>query len=847
MKVSRNWVAQYINFDLPPIEEVVDRIGEQLGAVEEVENLAEKYQGVIIAKIISCVDHENSDHLHVCMIDDGGKSKDVERDERGHVQVLCGAPNVREGIFVAWLPPGSTVPESVGKDPFVLGTREMRGKMSNGMLASPRELALGENHDGIMELDGDLTPGDDFAVAYQLDDYVIDIENKMFTHRPDCFGVLGVAREISGIFGHKFTSPEWYLQTQESVLGTDAPSLPLEVQNELPSLVPRFVATPLSGIEIKPSPTWLQTYLLRSGVRPINNVVDITNYLMLLTGQPMHAYDYDKVKKLSTTDKAVLVVRYPRQNEKITLLNGKEVQPREEAILIATEKNLLGIGGVMGGADSEVDENTQNIILEVATFDMYSIRRTSMAHGLFTDAVTRFNKGQSPLQNDEINAHAVAMLREFAGAKVAGPVVDNNHVDDQSRKRRWVHPPVPVTTEFINVRLGFSLLASDMQTLLGNVECSVTADGDKLLVQAPFWRTDIETREDVVEEIGRLYGFDKLPLELPKRSIQVATKDESFELKRNVRQILAKYGANEVLTYSFVHGDLLRRVGQDADEAFQVSNALSPDLQYYRISLTPSLLDKIHMNVKAGFDRFALFEMGKVHGKTQLDNEGLPREFERIAFVYAANDKYAINDGAAYFEAHKYLEGLLSAFGIRGDCTLVPASTADLDVQPFYLQVMKPFDLTRSALIYVNDRPLGIVGEYSAAVRKALKLPVHSAGFEFGLNLFPGSRQISASYEALPRFPKVTQDITLRISSELPFADLSDFVIRVLSEVKPGQARLGVKPLGIFQREDDSAHKQVSFRVELASYEKTLRDVEVSKLLDELAVRAKEHFSAERA
>ena len=660
MKVSLNWVKQYLDFELPSVDELVERIGVQLGAVEEVENLAEKYQGVIISKVVDCVKHENSDHLSVCRIDDGGKSKGVERDLDGLVQVICGAPNVRAGLLVAWLPPGVVVPESFGNDHFVLESRDIRGKKSNGMLASHRELSLGDDHSGIIELDGDIKPGDDFAKVYALDDYIIDIENKMFTHRPDCFGVLGVAREISGILGKQFTSPEWYLHTQENVLAMDAMELPLEVRNELSTLVPRYIATPLSNIEIKPSPVWLQTYLLRSGIRPICNVVDVTNYIMLLTGQPMHAYDYDKVKALGNDSKAVLEVRYPRHSEKITLLSGKEIQPRDEAIMIATDSRLLGVGGIMGGADSEVDDDTKNVILEVATFDMYSIRRTSMTHGLFTDAVTRFNKGQSPLQNDEVNAQAVKMIRDLCGAKVAGPVLDKNHVDEQSRKRRWVHPPVPVTTGFINSRLGFDISAQDMQKLLGNVECTITADGVRLLVQAPFWRTDIETREDVVEEIGRLYGFDKLPLELPGRSIQPVKRDEVLELKSQLRTKLTEFGANEVLTYSFVHGDLLRKARQSTDEAFQVSNALSPDLQYYRISLTPSLLDKVSMNLKSGFEKFVIFEMGKVHGRSQLDREGLPREYERLALVYTVNEKLSAKEyGSAYFNARKYLESLL--------------------------------------------------------------------------------------------------------------------------------------------------------------------------------------------
>ena len=376
----------------------------------------------MVAKVMSCVDHPDSDHLHVCKIDDGGKAQDVERDENGYVQVVCGAPNVREGLLVAWLPPGSTVPESAGSDPFVLGKRELRGVMSNGMLASPRELALGDSHEGILEIDKDVLPGSNFAEVYKLDDYIVDIENKMFTHRPDCFGALGVAREIAGILHHQFKSPQWYRMNPE--FPSKTADLPLQVTNEIPELVPRFSAVTLSDVKLGPSPVWLQVALAKVGQKAISNVVDLTNFYMLLTGQPLHAYDYDKVKSLTGGEAAEITIRHPRPGEKIKLINGKEIEPRAEAMMIASGDHLIGIGGVMGGFDTEVDENTRNIILEAASFDMYNIRRTSMAHGLFTDAVTRFNKGQSPLQTVAVLAKIASDIEQMAGGKVASELID---------------------------------------------------------------------------------------------------------------------------------------------------------------------------------------------------------------------------------------------------------------------------------------------------------------------------------------------------------------------------------------------------------------------------------------
>jgi len=840
MKVPLSLAKFYTNIDLShdDITELVDVIGAQLGAVEEVEDFGAKFADALVVRVVSCEKHANSDHLNVCKIDDGGKAKGVERDENGYVQVVCGAPNVREGLTVVWLPPGVTVPESYGRDPFVLGSRELRGVMSNGMLASQRELALGDNHEGILEIAEEITPGTTFAEAFNLNDHIIDIENKMFTHRPDCFGLLGVYREIAGIRGQKFTGPEWY-GGHKYDLAIEADVLPLHVTNELPEMVPRFMAVPMSDITVGPSPLWLQIHLARVGIRAINNIVDVTNYVMYLTGQPLHAYDYDKVAALSGVQGAELTVRYPKQGEKITLLSGKEIEPRAEAIMITSGDHLIGVGGVMGGADTEVDDTTRNIILEVATFDMYSIRRTAMAHGLFTDAVTRFNKGQSPLQNPYVIAKAIHEVRQLAGGKLAGEITDVSQVQD----RLWVHPPVPVAVDFINARLGFALAASQMKQLLENVEFAVEADDRNLTVTAPFWRTDIETREDVVEEIGRLYGFDKLPLELPQRSIMPVAKDELFERKSHIRAVLAAAGANEVLSYSFVHGDLLRKTGQDPEKAFQIGNALSPDLQYYRLSLSPSLLDKVHSNVKAGYDEFALFEIGKAHGRSELDAEGLPREFDRVALVFAADVKAAQRNyaGAPYYEARLLLTRLL---GTAADVSYVPLADAILDGHELSQQMVAPFEPNRSAVVYRGEKKIGIVGEYRRSVAKALKLPDFCAGFEVFVSALTATER-GNNYESLPRFPEVTQDVTWKVPSERANGELAA-VVHAQIETYRAQGYHAHMPLIDIYQGDDVATKNVTYRLVIANHERTMTDTEVATMLDDITAAVSETFEVER-
>lgn len=829
------------------VDNLVEKIGAQLGAVEEVAEFGERFEGVLIVRVVACEKHPDADRLHVCKVDDGGRAQNVERDENGHVQVVCGAPNVRAGMLAAWLPPGSIVPSTFGKDPFVLEARALRGVVSNGMLASPKELTIGESHDGILEIDDpEVAPGASFADAFNLrNDAIIDIENKMFTHRPDCFGWLGVARETEGIHQRPYKSPEWY-RLDPDFPQPEADDLPLEVRSEIPQLVPRFLAIALRDVEVKPSPVWLQVELAKVGIRPINNIVDYTNYFMLLTGQPLHAYDYDKVRVLSESGRAVIVARQAKEGEKLELLNGKEVSPGQETIVIATDKQAIGIGGVMGGASTEVDENTRNIIIECANFDMYSIRRTSMALGLFTDAVTRFNKGQSPLQNKAVLAKIVNEIRQFAGGKVASQLIDINHLPDDVRERGSVHPPVIVSRGFINERLGLDLSAEEMRRLLENVEFEVLLEDDKMTVKAPFWRTDIQIPEDVVEEVGRLYGFDKLPLELPRRELSPAPKNPQLQLKAEIRDHLCKLGANEILSYSFVHGDLLAKAGQSSDLAFRIANALSPDLQYYRLSLTPGLLDKVHANVKAGYGQFGIFELGKTHNKQEQDEENLPREANALAFVFAADGKSArAYSGAPHYQARKYLDGLLDRFGAQNLINFEPLASADLSGSSWLEQLAAPYEPGRSAVLRdASGAAWGVVGEFRQSVRRSLKLPDFAAGFELDPLLF--SKGAGKAYEQLPKYPAVEQDICLKVASELSYAELFGFVRDTLGGSRPDDARFTLAPVDIYQREDDKAHKQITLRLKVASFKRTLTDQEVNSLLDKVAQAAAEKFAAER-
>ena len=833
MRVSLNQITQYIDFELPPIDELVARINAQLGGVEEVIHLGERYDGAVVAKVVSCEKHENADKLSVCEIDAGTGE---------NVQVVCGAPNVREGIFVVWLKPGATVPATFAdKEPFVLEARELRGVVSNGMLASAKELGLGDSHDGILEIDPEewkpsdeeIKPGASFAKTFGLDDTIIDIENKMFTHRPDLFGQIGVAREIAGIFGHEFEDKDWYWHRVEFENAND---LELKVFNDAKENVPRFMAVAMQNIEVKPSPLWLQCALVAMGSKPINNIVDVTNYIMLITAQPTHAYDYDKLRGHT------LGTRMAKQGEHAKLLNGKTYELTDEDIVIADGEGIVGLGGVMGGGNSEVSPDTKNIVLEVANFDMYAVRKSSMRHGLFTDALTRFNKGQSPLQNDRILNLLMMSVKDVSSNATQASAV----ADIMSGKLTTAHTAqslsgtLKIEPEFINDRLGLELSSDEMEQLLRNVRfaCYVDRDaGDSAIsFTAPFWRTDIELPEDVVEEIGRVYGFDKLPRELPTRSMKPASQNKARVLKQAIRESLARSGANEVLTYSFVHESVIKKAGQKPSDAFKLSNALSPDLQYYRLSLLPSLLDKVHANIKSGYGEFVLFEIGKAHHKDNYQDD-LPREVELVEAVYARKNKA---DCAPFYTLRRMVEQLL-------DDVNVAVSFEAIDSDMNYAG-SAPFELSRSALIKTADGTvLGVVGELRQAVRQSFKLPDGSAAMTLDLRSLQAAHAGSNGvYTPLSRFPSVTQDISLKVAASAHYADIAATAQDILAEYNPSEFRYQLSPLSIYQADDDDAHKTITLRLTIASYDRTLTEADVTHIMDKIAASSAEKYAAQR-
>ena len=825
MKVSLNIVRSLINFELPSVDELVLRVNQQLGGVEEVIDLGAKYAGARIVRIVECGKHPDADRLSVTKIDDGGAVSDVPRDDNGYVQVVCGAPNVHADMWSIWLPPGSTVPVSFDDtEPFVLGARPLRGVLSQGMLAAADELAIGTDHKGIIEITendlpsgAELRAGASFAETFGLDDFVLDIENKMFTHRPDCFGQLGVAREIAGIFGQQFTSPEWYKAQQQF---STAEGLDLMVTNGAPELVPRFMAVAIKDVEVKPSPLWLQCQLVAMGGKPINNIVDATNYIMLMTAQPTHAYDYDKLRGHQ------LGARLARSGEKVILLNGKEYELTADDIIIADGEGVIGLAGIMGGSNTEVSNDTKNIVLECATFDMYALRKTAMRHGVFTDALARFNKGQSPLQN----AAVLKLLMSMVGGVQASEVFDLKQFSDEFDDYfdgKYTPANIDIDSKFINERLGLKLSENDICGLLNNVEIKSHGPEEELdyiCIQSPFWRTDLELPEDIVEEVGRLYSFDKLPRELPHRSIKSAPKNPRRELKNAVRQSLSRAGANEILTYSFVHERILKNAEQDITQAYKLSNALSPDLQYYRLTVLPSLLDKVYTNIKSGHNEFALFEIGKGHLKSKgLNKEGLPIENNYIDLVYSSKkDK----PGAPFYVAKKIIDNLGKDLSVKFEFEKI--------VNQIDKQILAPFDIDRSSLIIIDNGDIvGLVGELKQSVIKNFKLPQYISAASIDIDILQKnmSKNIGDSYHPLSKFPSTRRDISIEIDSAVSYKDVLNVVKNSLQ--KQDDEFISIRLVDIY-RAKDSSFKTITLNISMTNYNRTLTATDASRIIENI-------------
>lgn len=800
MLISLNEIKKYV--EIPSTvsnQELIELIGSRLVEIEEVIDLAPKYKGAYIAKVVKCDPIEGT-HLNLCQIDAGAVTAEFSDGET--VQVVCGAPNVHSGMLAVWLTPGAIVPSTYGHENFRLGKRKLQGYESNGMLAGADELDFDNEHKAIAEIDPKIArPGDSLADIFALDDLILDVENKSLTHRPDCFGLIGFAREIAGILGIKFNEPAVFENLEAKLLPS---TLDLQVKIEGDDLCPRYSCAVFDLTRHEPSKylTREAVFLAKAGMRAIDPMVDLTNIIMLETGQPLHAFDYDKLFTVGGAKTPAIVVRAAKDGESLQLLDGKTIACTPDDILITSNNVPVALAGAMGSKNTEIDVSTTRVVLESATFSLYHLRKTQMAHGIFSEAITRFTKGQPA-------AMTLPVLSETIQRLGVEPLT---MVDEYPGKVK--SNTIKLTDSQINSLLGTGYDVETISQTLENVGFEVEEAGDVLAVTSPLWRTDIHIAEDIIEEVGRLLGFDNIPLALPKKPFSGTESSPLWQLKQELRGILSdRLAMHELLTYSFISRDLLEKVGQDPDDSYEIVNSISPELQCFRQQIVPSLLDKVRENIKSGHKDFTLYEINQVSLKSSgLTDEGTPVLKNHLGIV-------SLND---FYELKARILALFKSLKLNIEYRAITSETANHDP---YLEPK------RSAEILVGDTKIGAFGEIKAVVLRRFKLEPVISACEINLDKIAQLPRDRATDFKISRFPFVERDLTLKVSTVAQFGRFDQAIFTMLSAEN---LIAEVAPVSVYQA--DPATKNISFHLRFSSPERTLDQDQISAIMEKVTV-----------
>ena len=794
MKVPLSWLRQYVDVDIPP-SELAHRLtmaGVEVGEVVETGGWSEVYVG----SVTSVRQHPNADRLRLCTVTTG-PGPDGNAEE---MEVVCGAPNVAEGQKICFARVGANLYNAHSGKHETLAAARIRGVESQGMICSELELGLGDDHTGIIVLPEDAPLGK--PLSDFLGDTVLDLE--LTPNRLDCLSMLGVAHEVAALTGGTVAEPE--VRHEETGAPVDER---VSISIADPDLCHRYTATVIDGVSIGPSPQWLQDRLNSAGLRPISNVVDVTNFVMLEYNQPLHAFDLDTVK-----DKTV-IVRRARPGESLTTLDGVERNLATESLVIADSSDPIGLGGVIGGANSEIGQHTRTVLLESANFNAANNRETATSMGLRTEATLRFEKGLRPELAPLGLLRATALIQEVAGGTVAPGYIDvyPNPPD--------APPTVTLTARRLRQSLGMDVDLEQARKALESLGFTCTPEGSSLVVAIPWWRNDVNIEDDLVEEVVRIIGYDAVPTVMLSTPIPYYTPTPAIALRDEIKDLLASGGLQEVINYTLVSAELLERVLEagEAVPSMQVANPMSSTHEILRPTLQPGLLATLASNQSSGAGPFRFFEAGRVFLPR---SEDLPEEVETIAAVMAgqraADSWLAGTDSAAamdFFDAKGVVEWLLDGLNIQSDW------------EPGEHPVYQP---GRCAVVKSGNTTLGFVGEIHPNIREKFDLNSGTvAGFELYLqamlSALPGSER---RFDPLPRFPAATRDLALVVPADVPAGRVTALILR-------NRLVQRAELFDIYSGENLApGTRSLAFHVHLQSPDRTLTNEEVTRSLDGL-------------
>jgi phenylalanyl-tRNA synthetase beta chain len=808
MKVSLKWLRDYVDINLT-VGELAERLTMAGLEVRGIQTTGGTWDNVVVGEVIALDPHPNADRLRLATVNLG-----VER-----VITVCGAPNIDVGQRVAFAHVGTRLIDPHSGEAMVLKPAKIRGVASEGMVCSEKELGISDSHEGILVLSSDAPIG--VPLGAYLGDIVLDLD--ITPNRPDCLAVIGIAREIAALTGEALRLPEIHYEETEKSIGSFA-----SVDIVDADLCPRYCASLITGIRIGSSPSWLQQRLNSCGMRPINNVVDVTNYVMLEYGQPLHAFDYHKLRGRQ------IIVRRARNGETVTTLDGSRRALNSEILVIADREEAVAVAGIMGGLDSEVTDKTEAILLESANFNQAAIRQGCGHLQFQSEASIRFDKGLSSWLPPLPLKRATQLLLELAGGRAARDIIDV--YPGKSRPRF-----ISLTTRDVKRLSGLRISIDEIVKVLNALgfECLEGDSRSQISVSVPYWRSDIKCAADLVEEVVRIIGYERIPMTrlgspLPPQKSRLSPVARQSNLKEELGNILTGFGFQEILTYSLVSLEKLQKLSPKLElkvPPLKVANPMTREQEYLRTSLRSGLLTTLAYNQKFEQAGIRLFEIAKVflpqhppviasEAKQSQKERELPQEKDMFCAVLSGPRTelswQADKEPADFFDAKGVVENLLNQLGLK-------ASFENSDDEGLFPG--------RGADIVVADDRVGIVGELHPKVVHAFELLNTARLIEIDLVRLSTKITVTKKYESIPRFPSATRDMALVIDEQVRYRRVEEIIQSFPLVTK-------VTLFDLYRGEQIAeGKKSFAIRVVYQSFSNTLTDEEVDRTLEQILAR----------
>lgn len=795
MNVTLNWLKTYIDFEFSP-SELADRLTMLGIEVEAIKQLGTGLEGVVVGRVDAVGPHPDADKLVLCQVD-VGKSEPL--------QIVCGAPNVREGMFAPVATIGATLPIGL-----TIKRVKLRGEVSHGMLCSEKELGISEDAAGLMELSTDIRLGTSLAAALGLDDVMFELE--ITPNRPDCLSLIGVAREVRAETGNPLRLPDIDLKESETDI-RDVTSVTIDV----PDLCPRYAARVIQGVKVAESPAWLRRRLESVGIGVINNIVDVTNFVLMEYGQPLHAFDYHKFVENR------IVVRRAMDGEQLTTLDEVARELTTDMLVIADADKPIALAGIMGGYDSEITETTCDVLLESAHFNPSSIRATTKAFGMNTEASYRFERGADPGAVLAALDRAAQLIAELAGGTVCKGIVDV-YPGQQPLTQIQLRP------DRVNFILGTEIKAAEMEEILSRLGFDVEVSGSAYRITVPTFRSDLTREIDLIEEIARVYGYDNIPTTLPKGDIPVPAPGPKVEVRRRIKDFLLASGMMEAVNYSFCDPGCFEKIHLASDnplrDAIPLRNPLSPEMSLLRTTLVPGMLENAQHNRNHQINTIALFEIGNVFFR-----DSNHKEPERVAGILTGQ----VGDGIYgnpyrnpdFFDIKGLVEGMLEVCGI-----------AEYTLQKTDVPTFHP---GRNAEVLLRDTRVGTFGEVHPEVLENYDLPYKAYLFEFDLEALVDAAVFAKRFEPISIYPKVERDLAIVVDKGI----LSDMPIEGIYATG-GEWVESVRLFDVYEGEQvPEGKKSLAYTIVYHSTTQTLTDKTVNALHGRVVEHLRQELGAE--